>query len=173
MTEQRQSPVDKLAVGKIIGTFGVKGWVKVFSDTSPRENILDYSPWHIEKGNDRKTVKVVDGRRQGQTLVVQLKNIIDRNQAELLAGYTINIKRQQLPEPKPDEYYWSDLVGLKVVTVDDEDLGIVDYMLETGANDVLLVQGERERLIPFLQDQTVLKIDLQAGLIQVDWDPEF
>ncbi len=163
----------RIGVGKITGVFGVKGWVKVFSDTSPRENILAYSPWHLEKGNENKLVKVINGRLQGKAIVAQLEGVDDRDQAELLAGWHISIARQQLPSIGTNEYYWSDLIGLKVSTVDDQDLGIVDYLLETGANDVLVIKGDRERLIPFLQDQTVLKIDLEAGEIQVDWDPDF
>ncbi len=168
MTEQQ-----RIGVGKITGVFGVKGWVKVFSDTSPKENILTYSPWYLEKGNNSKLVKVIDGRVQGKAIVAQLEDIDDRDQAELLAGWNISIAREQLPEIGADEYYWSDLIGLKVKTVNGEDLGVVDYLMETGANDVLVIKGDQERLIPFVQGQTVLKIDLEAGEIQVDWDPEF
>ena len=163
----------RIGIGKITGVFGVKGWVKVFSDTAPKENILAYSPWYLEKGNENKLVKVINGRLQGKAIVAQLEDIDDRDQAELLAGWDISIAREQLPSISADEYYWSDLIGLKVSTIDNQDLGVVDYLLETGANDVLVIKGDRERLIPFLQDQTVLKIDLEAGEIKVDWDPDF
>ena len=163
----------RIGIGKITGVFGVKGWVKVFSDTAPKENILAYSPWYLEKGNENKLVKVINGRLQGKAIVAQLEDIDDRDQAELLAGWDISIAREQLPSISADEYYWSDLIGLKVSTIDNHDLGVVDYLLETGANDVLVIKGDRERLIPFLQDQTILKIDLEAGEIKVDWDPDF
>ena len=163
----------RIGIGKITGVFGVKGWVKVFSDTAPKENILAYSPWYLEKGNENKLVKVINGRLQGKAIVAQLEDVDDRDQAELLAGWDISIDREQLPSIGADEYYWSDLIGLKVSTIDNQDLGVVDYLLETGANDVLVIKGDRERLIPFLQDQTVLKIDLEAGEIKVDWDPDF
>jgi 16S rRNA processing protein RimM len=102
-----------------------------------------------------------------------LETIERCEQAESLCGWTISIARSQLPEPEKDEYYWSDLVGLAVVTTTGVSLGVVDHLLETGANDVLVVQGESERLIPFIQGSVVKKIDLVAGLIDVDWDPDF
>lgn len=162
-----------ISVGKISGVFGIKGWVKVFSFTDPRENILTYSPWLLKKDNETKTVSVVDGQLQGKTIVAQLTGVNDRNQAESLMGWDIFITQEQLPNAAKDEYYWSDLIGLHVETVDGVQLGRVDSLLETGANDVIIVQGERERVIPFLQGQTIVSVDLVAGKIIVDWDPEF
>lgn len=160
-------------VGKISGVFGVKGWVKVFSFTDPRENILTYSPWLLKKGDETKTVEVIDGQLQGKTIVAQLAGVNDRDQAAGLMGWDVFITQDQLPAAAKDEYYWSDLVGLKVETIDGVQLGVVDSLLETGANDVIVVQGERERAIPFLQGQTIIDIDLNEGRIIVDWDPEF
>ncbi len=162
-----------ISVGKISGVFGIKGWVKVFSFTDPRENILTYSPWLLKKDDETKTVSVVDGQLQGKTIVAQLAGVNDRNQAETLMGWDIFITQEQLPNAAKDEYYWSDLIGLPVETVDGAQLGRVDSLLETGANDVIIVQGERERVIPFLQGQTIISVDLVAGKIIVDWDPEF
>jgi 16S rRNA processing protein RimM len=160
-------------VGKISGVFGVKGWVKVFSYTDPRDNILSYSPWLLKKGDQIKTVNVVDGQLQGKTIVAQLADINDRDQAAALMGWEIFITQDQLPRPAKGEYYWSELIGLQVETVDGVRLGVVDSMLETGANDVIIVKGERERVIPFLQGGTIIKVDLDAGKIIVDWDPDF
>jgi 16S rRNA processing protein RimM len=162
-----------ISVGKISGVFGIKGWVKVFSFTDPRENILTYSPWLLKKNDETKTVTIVDGQLQGKTIVAQLAGIDDRNQAESLMGWDIFISPEQLPKTAKDEYYWSDLIGLTVETIDGVQFGMVDSLLETGANDVLIVQGERERVIPFLQGQTIISVDLDAGKIIVDWDPEF
>lgn len=162
-----------ISVGKISGVFGIKGWVKVFSFTDPRENILTYSPWLLKKDDETKTVSIVDGQLQGKTIVAQLTGVNDRNQAESLMGWDIFITQDQLPKAAKDEYYWSDLIGLQVETVDGVQLGRVDSLLETGANDVIIVQGERERVIPFLQGQTIINVDLVAGRIIVDWDPEF
>jgi len=160
-------------VGKISGVFGIKGWVKVFSFTNPRENILTYSPWLLKKEGETKSFNVVDGQLQSKTIVAQLSGIDDRDQAAGLTGWDVFITRDQLPEADKGEYYWSELIGLNVETVQGVMLGVVDSLLETGANDVIIVQGERERAIPFLQEQTVINIDLDAGKIVVDWDPEF
>jgi 16S rRNA processing protein RimM len=160
-------------VGKISGVFGIKGWVKVFSFTDPRENILTYSPWLLKKNDETKTVSIVDGQLQGKTIVAQLTGIDDRNQAESLMGWDVFIIRDQLPKAAKDEYYWSELIGLNVETIDNVHLGLVDSLLETGANDVLIVQGDKERVIPFLQGQTIISVDLDAGKMIVDWDPEF
>jgi 16S rRNA processing protein RimM len=162
-----------ISVGKISGVFGVKGWVKVFSFTDPRENILTYSPWLLKKGDETKIIKVVDGQQQGKTIVAQVADVNDRDQAAGLMGWEIFIARDQLPKAAKGEYYWSQLVGLNVETIDGVQLGTVESLLETGANDVLIVHGERERGIPFLQGQTIINVDLAAGKIIVDWDPEF
>ncbi|MGZ5049753.1 MAG: ribosome maturation factor RimM [Methylobacter sp.] len=160
-------------VGKISGVFGVKGWVKVFSFTDPRENILGYSPWLLKKGSEVKTFKVTDGQLHGKAIIARLDGVNDRDQAALLTGWDVLISRSQLPEADKDEYYWDELIGLNVETDQGIPLGVVESLLETGANDVLIVQGEHDRAIPFLQGQTILSIDLDAGKIIVDWDPEF
>ncbi len=166
--------VDELvSVGKVSGIFGVKGWVKVFSYTEVRENILTYSPWTLRKGTESNVVNVIDGRRHGKTIVACLQGLDNRDDAASLNGWDILIHSSQLPKAKKGEYYWTDLIGLHVISVDGVDFGTVKQMLETGANDVIVVSGERERLIPFLQEQTIIDIDLLAGEMIVDWDPEF
>ena len=160
-------------VGKISGVFGIKGWVKVFSFTDFRENILNYSPWLLKKDDETKRVAVIDGNLQGKTVVAQLDGVNDRDQAASLMGWDIFITPEQLPKAAKDEYYWSDLIGLHVETNLGIQLGVVEGLLETGANDVLIVKGERERVIPFLQGQTIINIDLAAGKMVVDWDPDF
>ncbi len=160
-------------VGEISGVFGLKGWVKIFSYTEPRENILSYSVWQLRKNRDIKPIKVKEGQRQGKNVVAHLVGVDDRDVAEGLVGWEIYIERDQLPALAKDEYYWADLVGLKVVTEAGVDLGSVDHLFETGANDILVVVGDRERLIPFLMGQTVLKVDLDGKRLTVDWDPDF
>ncbi len=162
-----------ISVGKISGIFGVKGWIKVYSYTDVRENILAYSPWILKKGKESKLVEVVNGRRHGKTVVACLDGLIDRDEAAELNGWDIYIRPEQLPKARRGEYYWADLIGLQVKTVEGVELGTVQQMLETGANDVVVVMGERERLIPFLQEQTIMDIDLSTGVILVDWDPDF
>jgi 16S rRNA processing protein RimM len=160
-----------VVVGEVSGVFGVKGWIKVYSFTSPKENILTYSPWLLRKGSDVKTVEVLDGNLQGKAVVAWLSGINDRDTAVSLNGYEIVIDASLLPEPEKGEYYWRDLIGLKVETEQGIALGVVDYLLETGANDVLVVKdGDKERLIPFLQGQFVKHINLETGLMIVDWN---
>jgi len=167
------SDTGHIKVGEISGVFGVKGWVKVYSFTDTRENILNYSPWLLKKGNESKSFTIIDGSLQGKAVVAKLEGVNDRDQAASLMSWEIFVSPEQLPKPAQGEYYWSDLIGLKVETASGMPLGVIDKLLETGANDVIIVKGERERAIPFLQGTTITHIDLQAGKMIVDWDPDF
>lgn len=160
-----------LVLGRISGTYGVRGWVKIFSETEPRENILSYSPWYL--GQSHLPRKVAEGRRHGKGLVVRIEGCVDRDQAAALNGLEIAVRREQLPPPSPGEFYWADLEGLAVETVDGTRLGTVDHLFATAANDVVVVKGERERLLPFIWDVVVKDVDFERGLMRVDWDPEF
>lgn len=160
-------------MGKIAGAYGIKGWVKVMSFTHPPEKILRYRPWQLLKDGQPQVVKVKSGKPHGKTLVAWLEGIDDRNQAELLNGYEIAIERQQLPKLDNNEYYWSDLIGLKVINLQGIEFGVVTSLVETGANDVLVVQGERERLVPWILEQVIIKVSLEEGLMTVDWDADF
>lgn len=135
------------------------------------EAIFEYQPWLL--GEDRKPVEIVDGRKQGKGLAALLPGFDDREQAMTLVGQQIFVGRDQLPPAEEGNYYWSDLEGLEVHTMDGKVLGRVDRMMETGANDVMVIRGDRERLVPFIQGQYVKRVDLDAGLIEVDWDPDF
>ncbi len=160
-----------VALGYISAVHGIKGWVKVHSWTRPMEAILGYQPWLL--GEEKRPVKIVDGRKQGKGLVALLPGFEDRETAVTLVGQQLFVGRDQLPETVENEYYWSDLEGLDVHTTKGEVLGRVERLMETGANDVLVIRGDRERLVPFVQGQYVIRVDLEAGLIVVDWDPEF
>lgn len=175
MTQNSQETV----IGRITSVFGVKGWLKVFSYTDPKEGILSYPDWTLDLGGRRISAKLEEGRRQGQAIVVRLKGIDDRALARTYCGAEVRVSRAELPELAEGEFYWFQLEGLEVVTVEDECLGEVHHLIETGSNDVLVVQAtagsidQRERLIPYLPDQVVHKVDLAARRIVVDWDPEF
>lgn len=159
-----------LVLGKISGIYGVAGWVRVFSYTRPHDNIFQYPQWRI---GDREYA-VLQTRKQDKRLVAQLAGINDREQARALIGQEISVERQALPELPLGEYYWADLIGLQVRNSESPfDFGKVSGLMETGSNDVLVVQGDHERLIPFIMDQVVKKIDLDEGIIWVDWDPDF
>lgn len=162
-----------LHVGRINGLYGVRGWVKVYSYTDPLDNLLAYTPWQLWRQGAWQTVNVVDGRSHGKGIVALIEGYADRDSAALLLGSDIAIYREQLPAPTADEYYWSDLIGLTVINQAQQNLGTVISLLETGAHDVLVVKGERERLIPFVLEQFVLAVDIAAGSISVDWDADF
>ena len=163
----------RLLVGRISGVFGVKGWVKVYSYTDPRDNIVNYPCWYLKRGGQWQPVELEAGRKHGKAVVAKLEGVDDREAALALRDVDIAIDRAQLEKLGPEEYYWADLIGLRVVTLEGVELGRVERLMETGANDVLVVEGDRERLIPYIRDQVIASIDLEAGEIRVDWDPEF
>lgn len=164
---------DVLIVGRIQGVFGVRGWVKVYSYTRPRDNIIGYSPWLIGREGHWRSLQVEDGRAQGKGVVVKLKGCDGRDDAVSLISLDIAIRRDQLERLGSGEFYWADLEGLRVVTVSGIELGVVDHLFETGANDVVVVRGDRERLLPFIRDEVIRRIDLRQGVMEVDWDPDF
>lgn len=172
MLDARPAPF-MVVIGRISGVFGVRGQVKVFSYTEPKENILTYRLWMLRLKAGWKPYKLISGKLQGKGLIAQLEGCDGRDQARELVGQEIAIEKSQLPRTGPGEYYWSDLEGLAVVTTQQVGLGHVSHLFETGSNDVLVVQGDRERLVPYIRDQVIQEIDLGIGQIIVDWDPEF
>ncbi len=162
---------ETVLLGHISGAHGIKGWVKIHSDTEPRDAIFDYQPWQV--GEAKQVVRIVSGRIQGKYLVAELEGVSDRETAESLAGQQIVVFREQLPELPGNQYYWNELIGLHVFSDTGQELGLVREMIATGANDVMLVQGEKERLIPFIYGVYVSEVDLAAGRVVVSWDPDF
>jgi 16S rRNA processing protein RimM len=163
----------RVVLGKVGGLYGVRGWVKLWSFTDPVENLLDYAELEIGRGGSWNSARLVEGRRQGQALVGRFEGCSDRDQAAALVGAELAVSRDRLPAAGRGEFYWADLVGLRVVTTEGVELGTVDHMMATGANDVMVVSGERERLLPFVTGQFVREVDLEGGRIVVDWDPDF
>jgi len=172
------SRTDLIQVGHVHTAYGIKGWVWVMSRTDPIANIFAYGPWYLDRAGTLSQVKLTDHRAQGKGLVAQFAGCEDRNAADLLIGATIWVPKSVLQTQADDEYLWSDLIGLRVVTEQGVLLGKVDDMMETGANDVIVVQAcdgsidQQERLLPWV-DQVVLKVDLDARCLVVDWDPEY
>ena len=172
---------DLIIVGALGAAYGIKGWLKLRSLTQPGSAIFDYQPWQMRRTPQApwQSLKLLDYRAQGQSYVVQLANCCDRTQAQAYRNFQIGIFSHQLPALAAGEYYWRDLIGLQVWTVQSEYLGVVDHLLETGANDVLVVRpsegslDQRERLIPFLRDTVIREIDTGAKKICVDWDADF
>jgi len=142
----------------------------VFSYTEPREALLQYKGLLLGRNGDWQSVKVAEGQRHGKSVILRLEGHDDRDQAAALIGTEIGADRNELPEPEDGHYYWSDLKGLTVVHRDGTELGKVKEVLETGAHDVMVVQGEQERLVPFVMDEVVLDVDLAQKVINVDWE---
>ncbi|VAW86173.1 16S rRNA processing protein RimM [hydrothermal vent metagenome] len=163
----------RVLVGRVSTFYGLKGGLKIFSYTDPRENIINYSPWQLNCNGEWRVYDLLSGRRHGKTVIAQLRGIENRDQAATLIGVDISVWKNQLPTEVEGEYYWADLIGLNVINTNGIALGQVKYLIETGANDVLVLAGERERLIPYVKGSVVLSIDLNVGVIQVDWDPDF
>lgn len=161
----------RVVLGRIAGVYGVRGWVKVFSETEPREGILGYSPWLV--GDSPTPRAVLEGRRHGKGVVARIEGCDDRDQAAALVDQEIAVTRARLPPSRSDEFYWTDLEGLEVWNREGIRLGVVDHLFSTGANDVLVVSGERERLLPFAWDDVIRSVDFDQRRIEVDWDPEF
>lgn len=163
----------KIVLGKITGVHGIKGEIKIMPYTQPPEAIAEYQPWQLERTHGpNQTLSVAQLRRQGEGLVVKLQGYDDRDESKTLVGGFITVDREQLPVLEQG-FYWADLIGLQVKTVNGVDLGKVDYLFETGSNDVMVVIGERERLIPYRLNDVVVEVDLANMTMIVDWDPEF
>jgi 16S rRNA processing protein RimM len=176
-------PVDPVVIGRITGVFGVRGWLKVFSYTEPMDNFLGYKNCFIQRQGQWLPMDIEGGQQHGKGLVIKLQGVDNPELARTYTGSDVAVTATDLPALAADEFYWRDLEGLQVFVEHPERgrllLGRVDHLLETGANDVLAVRGDehsidqRERLIPYLPDQVVLAVDLKAGTLLVDWDPDF
>ena len=181
MTEP--SKADLLIVGKITGCYGVKGWVKIHSYTEPKENFLGFGKWVLQRKGGVEPIEFDDGRAQGKGLVVHIAGVDDRNLAESYRGLEVAVQAGSLPDLQEGDYYWSQLQGLQVWCNDQSDeasdervlQGSVEYLIETGANDVLVVKpsegsiDDRERLIPYLPGDVVTRVDLAEAVIEVNW----
>lgn len=172
-----------LVIGKFTTVYGIQGWLKIYSYTEPMENLLNYPRLYVEFKGSWQPLVLAEGKCHGKGLVARIEGVNDREQARLYSQCAIAIPRTELPELDPDDYYWHQLQGLQVQATSEQGervvLGTIKEMLETGANDVMVVQGDkdsidqRERLIPYLPGRVVTAVDVQAGTMQVDWDPEF
>lgn len=170
MTEQAR----RILLGRIHGAFGVRGELKLESFTEPAATIFRYQPWTLRdvQGRERELTGA-RGRETNKGLVATFADITDRDAAEALRGTEVYVPRSALPPPKPGEYYWVDLEGLRVVNTEGVDFGTVSHLFSTGANDVLVARGERERMIPFLEPDYIKSVDFDAGVVTVDWDADF
>ncbi len=164
-------------LGKIVGAYGVQGWVRVYPLADDPQAWGKLPAWWLGQEHAPETWHEVAIRRSRLHLgavVAQLDGVSDRNAAEALKGTLVGVPREAMPPAGENEYYWDDLIGLDVVNVRGEPLGKVDRLIETGANDVLCVKSEggREHLLPFV-GAVVLDVDLAAGRISVDWETDW
>ncbi|AKR44217.1 ribosome maturation factor RimM [Methylophilus sp. TWE2] len=177
-----------VVMGRIVAPYGVYGWLKVVPDTEYLDGLLDYEVWWIGKAPNWRETSIEQAKIHNDVLLVKLVGVSDRDAAFALKGQQIAVPREALPEPDEGEYYWSDLIGLHVRNTEGVDFGKITQVLETGANDVLVVrelkptqvkgkdgklrEEYRERLIPFTSE-AVPEVDVKAGTVLVDWDADF
>lgn len=161
-----------ITVGKIVGIWGVDGWVKIYSYSRDRTAIFRYGHWNVGTGEKALSFELESGYKRGHGLVAKLRGLDDRDTAAAIVGAAIQVTSDQLPALEEGEFFWHQLDGLVVETLDGTRLGTVDYLIETGANDVLVVTGDRERLIPYIRG-VVQRVDLESGIVHVDWDIDF
>jgi 16S rRNA processing protein RimM len=174
MATTRPAPQGMLLLGRVHGAFGIRGELKLESFTDPEPAIFRYQPWLLRDAQGReRELTGVRGREGGKGLVATFPGVDDRDSAEALRGAELYAPRSALPPPKPGEYYWVDLEGLRVVNVEGADFGTVSHLFSTGANDVLVARGDRERMIPFLEPDYIRSVDFDAGVVTVDWDADF
>jgi 16S rRNA processing protein RimM len=150
----------------------VKGWVHVQSFTDPPAGLLRYGSWTLRMGlADRSERRLLEGREHGRGVVARLEGVEDRTAAAALAGATIEVARSALPKPARRQFYRVDLIGLAVRNEQGAELGTVSHFIDTPANAVMVVQGDRERWIP-ATPRHIRKVDLRGGWVAVDWPAE-
>ena len=185
-------------MGRISAPFGIKGWIRVQSFSPTASGLTNYSTWWLGSAENWREYKVEQSQVQGADVIAKLVGVDDRDEAAGFKGQQVAIPREAFPPAEQGEYYWADLVGLGVKNTEGVDFGVVTAMLETGANAVMVVQpvvqpvakqvvqqsavdGDggnkndakgRERLIPFIAD-VVKRVDIAAGLIEVQWGEDY
>ncbi len=161
-----------VVMGQVVAPYGIKGWIKVRSFTEALDSLLDFPVWWLGAGGNWRESRVIEASVHGKTIVASIEASPDRNAAESLKGLQIAVPRSSLPDAEEGEYYWLDLIGLRVFNLEGVELGVVDDIIETGANDVLQVKGEKVHLIPFVA-KFVLDVDRENGLIRADWGADY
>ena len=164
----------KIYLGKITGAHGIKGWLKIQSFSSPPENILNYPSWIINNQGEEDFYSIEQGRKQNNKIVVKLENIDNRNTAESLINSKIQILRSDLPKLSNENYYWSDLVGLSVLNSEEKVIGKIESLIETGANDVMVIITLKDEriLIPFVMHEIIKEVSVELNYIKIDWSIE-
>ncbi|ABR73894.1 ribosome maturation factor RimM [Actinobacillus succinogenes] len=167
-------------VGKLGSTYGIRGWLRIYSSTEYAESIFDYQPWFLKIKGQWQPAELESWKHHNHELIAKLKNVDDRDAAQALTNVEIGVDLSVFPKLEEGDYYWHDLIGCQVVNLQGYTMGTVSEMMETGSNDVLVVRanvkdafGKQERLIPFLYEKVVKRVDLTTKTIEVDWDAGF
>ena len=167
-------------VGKLGSTYGIRGWLRIYSSTEQAESIFDYKHWFLKIKGELQPTELENWRHHNHEIIVKLKDVDDREAAKTLANVQLGVDLSVFTEMEEGDYYWHDLIGCSVVNLEGYAMGTVTEMMETGSNDVLVVKantkdafGKQERLIPFLYEQVVKRVDLTTKTIEVDWDAGF
>jgi 16S rRNA processing protein RimM len=176
-----------VVMGQIIAPHGIKGWVKLKVFTETPDSLLDYPIWWLNTRAGWLEYEVAEAESRESGLVARIEGFDDRTAAEALKGLQVGIPRAELPKPGRGEHYWTDLIGLEVVNKQDERLGVIEQLIQTAANDVLVVREEDfggaaapanvppkrvERLIPYIES-VIVSVDLANRRIVVDWDLDY
>lgn len=176
----QESVSDKIILGNLGAVYGIKGWLRINSFTEQVEDIFAYTPWFIGRGGNWQPVEVSQWRRHNKGLVAKLSHIDDRDEAAAFTGMDIAVNTDVLPVLNEDEFYWRDLQGLRVINLQGYDMGLVDHVFSTPANDVLVVIantndafGKHERLIPFVHPEVVHDVRREERQLIVDWPADF
>lgn len=164
---------DWIVVGRFGRVHGVKGFITVHSFTEPRDNIFKYGDWRVCINKTWQPLEILKAEIQSKSIIVLIKGYEQREIASRLTNAEIAVSRANLPEPEPGEYYWHDLIGMSVMNLTGESFGTVVDIMPTGANDVLVVRGEKKHLIPYLPEQVIKTVDMDQKKITIDWDLDF
>ena len=164
----------KVFIGKVTGVHGIKGWLKIQSFSSPPENILNYPSWIIANQGLEDFYLIEQGKKLNNKIIVKLEKIDDRTTAEFLINSKIQILRSDLPKLTNESYYWSDLEGLNVLNSEDNMIGKIESLIETGANDVMVISGSKNKrvLIPFVMHEIIKEVNVELNYIKIDWPIE-
>ena len=167
----------RIEVGRLGAAHGVRGWLRVQSFTDPPQRLFEWTLWRLQpqgEGQDgaAREVKLLEARPQGNGWIARLEGIEERNAASRLTGQMILVEREALPPAEGREHYRDDLVGFEAKNLEGALLGVVDHFIDTPGNTVMVIQGERERLVPMTREH-LRSVDKDARSLVVDWPEDF
>lgn len=161
---------DWVVLGRLGRPQGLRGLIRVISFTEPESNILDYLPWHIQKNGNWVPIHIDNFQTQNQTILVKIEGYTEREAVAELTNCNIAVLREQLPKLPEGDFYWHELQNMMVQNKEGAILGQVVDIMPTGTHEVLVIQGEKQHLIPYVPDIYIVKVDSVQRQITVDWD---